>query len=333
MACPRCGSNCTCACAGDPFPTSDWRHEVAMQVRAHKARKRRRDEPDSPQLEFADQESSLPENSTIALRTSRWRSEATIADESTSFSPVMAGASVDVLPAIEETNVASAAPKRRESADTPPVERPPLPPFPRITMPMPKVIEFPRPQARSYELAEPVGDQLRIFEAEEELPPPPVTHLSGIEIAPEEPIHATASDLEVPIQTAPLGQRTYAAAVDVVIVIAASGLFALCASLFSSSLPMNKPLIGGAVASIFLLVTIYYFLSLCFGHGTPGMEASGLCVLTFSGISPSRTRMGWRALATVLSAAALGMGFVWSLVDEDQLCWHDRITHTYLSSK
>ena len=309
-----------------------------MQVRAHKARKRRRDEPDSPQLEFADEESSLPENSTIALRTSRWRSEAMIADESASVSSAIAaggGASIGVLPAmsVEETNMRSAAPERRESPNNPLIERPPLPPFPRISMSMPKVIEFPRPQARSYELAEPVGDQLRIFEAEEELPPPPVTHLSGIEIAPEEPIHATASDLEVPIQTAPLGQRTYAAAVDAVIIIAASGLFALCASLFSSSLPMNKPLIGGAVASIFLLVTIYYFLSLCFGHGTPGMDASGLHVLTFSGMPPSRTRMGWRALATVLSAAALGMGFVWSLVDEDRLCWHDRITHTYLSSK
>ena len=308
-----------------------------MQVRAHKARKHRRDEPDSPQLEFADQQSSLPENSTIALRTARWRSEAIIADEPTSISSAITadGGAIGVLPAtnVEETNMRSAAPERRESPNSPLVERPPLPPFPRITMPMPKVIEFPRPQARSYELAEPVGDQLRIFEAEEELSPPPVTHLSGIEIAPEKPVHATSSDLEVLIQTAPLGQRTYAAAVDAVIIIAASGLFGLCASLFSSSLPMNKPLIGGAVASIVLLVTIYYLLSLCFGHGTPGMEASGLCVLTFSGISPSRTRMGWRALATVLSVAALGMGFVWSLIDEDQLCWHDRITHTYLSSK
>jgi uncharacterized RDD family membrane protein YckC len=222
---------------------------------------------------------------------------------------------------------------RENDSFTPVIDRPPLPPFPRITTPTPKILEFPRMQARAYELAEPVADQLRIFEAIDELPSPPKTHLNQIEIAPEEPTHAAVSELEVPIQTAPLGLRIYAAAVDGVVMIAASTVFALCAAMFASSLPMNKPLVAGGVASIFLLVTIYYVLSLCFGNGTSGMEASGLRVLTFSGISPSRTRMGFRALATVLSAAALGMGFAWSLIDEDQLCWHDRITHTYLTSK
>jgi uncharacterized RDD family membrane protein YckC len=188
-------------------------------------------------------------------------------------------------------------------------------------------------QSYSYELAEPVADQLRIFEAVEELPPPPTTHLNEIEIAPEEPTYVAQSDLEVPIQTAPLGVRTYAAAVDATIMIGASALFASCASFFAGSLPVGKPLFAGGVVSAFLLVTIYYFLSLYFGHGTAGMEASGLSVLTFSGTAPSRGRMGCRALATVLSTAALGMGFAWSLIDEDQLCWHDRITHTYLTSK
>ena len=27
------------------------------------------------------------------------------------------------------------------------------------------------------------------------------------------------------------------------------------------------------------------------------------------------------------------MGYVWVLLDEDALCWHDRITHTYLAPK
>jgi hypothetical protein len=25
------------------------------------------------------------------------------------------------------------------------------------------------------------------------------------------------------------------------------------------------------------------------------------------------------------------MGYVWVLLDEDALCWHDRISHTYLA--
>jgi hypothetical protein len=27
------------------------------------------------------------------------------------------------------------------------------------------------------------------------------------------------------------------------------------------------------------------------------------------------------------------MGYAWLFLDEDSLCWHDRITHTYLAPK
>jgi hypothetical protein len=27
------------------------------------------------------------------------------------------------------------------------------------------------------------------------------------------------------------------------------------------------------------------------------------------------------------------MGYAWVFLDEDALCWHDRITHTYLAPK
>jgi hypothetical protein len=38
----------------------------------------------------------------------------------------------------------------------------------------------------------------------------------------------------------------------------------------------------------------------------------------------------WRAFAIVLCYATLGLGFVWAFIDEDRLCWHDRITRTHL---
>lgn len=308
-----------------------------MQVRAHKARKRRRLEPDSFQLEFTDDDLPLnPENSTIALRTARWRAADSVLTEVATHSQSEmseVGAQVDTVVVEREPEMRQETTRENTSFTAPFAERPPLAPFPRISAPTPKVIEFPRMQSYSYELAEPVADQLRIFEAVEELPPPPTTHLNEIEIAPDEPAHVAASELEIPIQTARLGVRIYAAAVDAAIMIVAGALFATCASFFAGSLPVGKPLLAGGVVSSFLLVTIYYFLSLYCGHGTAGMGASGLSVLTFSGTAPSRTRMGCRALATVLSTAALGMGFAWSLIDEDQLCWHDRITHTYLTSK
>jgi hypothetical protein len=38
-------------------------------------------------------------------------------------------------------------------------------------------------------------------------------------------------------------------------------------------------------------------------------------------------------LASYLSAASLGMGYAWLFLDEDNLCWHDRITHTFLGPR
>jgi uncharacterized RDD family membrane protein YckC len=96
---------------------------------------------------------------------------------------------------------------------------------------------------------------------------------------------------------------------------------------------MTKPLLASGAVCVFLLLTIYYLLSLSLSRGTAGMEVSGLRVITFSGDAPSRMILHWGALATVLSYAALGMGFAWLLIDEDRLCWHDRITHTYLIPK
>jgi hypothetical protein len=211
-------------------------------------------------------------------------------------------------------------------------QRPPLAPFPRINAQVPKIIEFPRMQTLHYELAEPVADQLRIFEAEE-LPPPPANHLTDIEISPAEPAYIGVAEIEVPIQCASIGQRIYGATVDAAIMIAAIALFGFSAQLFATSLPMTKPLLASGAICVFLLLTIYYLLSLSMSRGTAGMEASGLRVITFSGDAPSRMILRWRALAMVLSYAALGMGFAWSLIDEDRLCWHDRITHTYLIPK
>jgi hypothetical protein len=51
----------------------------------------------------------------------------------------------------------------------------------------------------------------------------------------------------------------------------------------------------------------------------------------FDGTSvPLKTRR-WRVLASFLSALSLGIGYAWCFLDEDRLCWHDRITHTYMA--
>jgi uncharacterized RDD family membrane protein YckC len=311
-------------------------------VRAHKVRKHKRLDPNSPLLDFAEPDSAALGDDPSAARHNRswWGNDAVASAPSAPDADSNEyGFDVNITtPTQSDATIAEveAAPAPAHETDASAEEmhydRPPLAPFPRINTQVPKIIEFPRMQTRHYELAEPVGDQLRIFEAEE-LPPPPTNHLTHIEIAPAEPAYIGAADIEVPIQCAPIGQRIYAATVDAAIMIAAFALFGFSAQLFATSLPMTKPLLASGAICLFLLLTIYYLLSLSMSRGTAGMEVSGLRVITFSGGSPSRMILHWRALATALSYAALGMGFAWSLIDEDRLCWHDRITHTYLILK
>lgn len=56
----------------------------------------------------------------------------------------------------------------------------------------------------------------------------------------------------------------------------------------------------------------------------------GLC--TFSDDNPTRSAMRRRLFAIALSACPLGIGFLWALLDDDKLGWHDRISHMYQRS-
>jgi len=335
MPCPRCGSDCTCACSGDPLPAPDWRRQVSLQVRAHNARKRRRLDPDAPLLDFDAEPAESGREIESKPRTSWWNQEVENAEEWARITEPVPGPVISTPTRFADPPAPSITYEPIEYAPEPEIEfreRPPLAPFPRINGRVKNVIEFP-PAQYHHELAEPVSDQLRIFEADEELPPPAPNPLSAIEIAPQEPVHVAAEALEVPLQTASMDLRVYASAVDGAIIIAAIAVFGIASQFFATSLPMTKPLIASAAICIVLLLGIYYFLSLSFSLSTPGMQASGLQLRTLDGHAPSRARLRCRAIATVLSFAALGMGFAWALIDEDRLCWHDRITHTYLAPK
>jgi uncharacterized RDD family membrane protein YckC len=60
------------------------------------------------------------------------------------------------------------------------------------------------------------------------------------------------------------------------------------------------------------------------------MNFAGLGLCTFDDNRPSRLTCIKRTAALVLSLVSLGMGFIWSALDEDRLGWHDRISRTYL---
>lgn len=192
------------------------------------------------------------------------------------------------------------------------------------------IIEFPRPlippPPRPDELAESILDLPRILDAPETVPKQ--VPLGGIILEPEQP--AVPSELELPLRVAPLGRRVLAAGLDGVLVGAATLMFALIVDKIAALLPSLHVLLSLGVALPAILWAIFQYVFLVYTGSTPGMRATGMRLTDFDGSAPGRGTRRWRALAMALSAVSLGLGFLWCLLDEDTLCWHDRITRTYL---
>ncbi len=61
---------------------------------------------------------------------------------------------------------------------------------------------------------------------------------------------------------------------------------------------------------------------------TTGMKAWKLRLINKDGTAPGFGTALLRFAAACLSAAALGLGFVWVIIDPQKLSWHDRISGT-----
>jgi uncharacterized RDD family membrane protein YckC len=199
-----------------------------------------------------------------------------------------------------------------------------------------KVIAFPCsaaiPVSWLAELAEAVIDRPRIVEAPEILPPPPA--LGGILMEPaattkEEEDRAGA---DFPQFSASITQRLLAGLVDRLILGSALAAFA---AIFLRMNPARAPLsvlIAGFLIVTVLLWAAYEFLFVVYTGSTPGLRALRLRLVRFDGSPVGRRVRRWRVLASFLSACSLGLGYLWSVLDEDRLCWHDRITRTHIQS-
>jgi hypothetical protein len=63
------------------------------------------------------------------------------------------------------------------------------------------------------------------------------------------------------------------------------------------------------------------------------MQVARIRLSTFKGNPPRRRERRHRVIALYFSTASLVMGLLWALVDVDTLCWHDRISRTYLTDR
>ena len=200
-----------------------------------------------------------------------------------------------------------------------------------------KIIEFPRPAEvgpapPSDELAEPVIDRPRILDVPEVAAPPPALGGITMEAAQREEVEKRPG-IDIPLQSAPLARRLLATAIDGFIIAAASALFGLIFWKLTAMRPPRLQIFALAAGVPGLFWAAYQYLLIVYSGGTPGVRLAGLEINRFDGTLTNRRLRRWRVLASYLSAVSLGMGYAWVFLDEDSLCWHDRITHTYLAPK
>jgi uncharacterized RDD family membrane protein YckC len=200
-----------------------------------------------------------------------------------------------------------------------------------------KIIEFPRfnwapPPPPPDQLAEPVIDRPRILEVPEFAPPAPA--LGGITIEAARVVEPEKRPgVDVPLHSAPLGRRLLASAIDGLIVGAASALFGFIFWKIALMSPPRMQLLSLATGVPCLFWVVYQYLLIVYAGSTPGLRLARLQLSRFDGTPTKRSLRRWRVLASYLSAASLGMGYAWVFLDEDDLCWHDRITHTYMARR
>ncbi len=209
--------------------------------------------------------------------------------------------------------------------------------FPRSSIRLPFEPPTVQPRPRE-ELAEPVSNPPRILDVPEEIIPtirgPLFAEIRlDADSSQSETADAPApSPIELPLQVAVLSQRFFAALVDGLIVLVASAIF--CASAWHTlpELPHGKPAIAALIAIPVLFWTVYHYLLLVYGGKTAGMQMANLALHSFDGKVPSWKQRKQRVYSMLFSLISMGLGFAWAIVDEDYLCWHDRMTRTFLTS-
>ena len=198
-----------------------------------------------------------------------------------------------------------------------------------------KIIAFPR-QASNLEevqrLADPVlPEQPRILDVPEELEPFPTTPLlEGLRLSASPAATHSPDHVDLPVAPVSLSRRMVAGLVDCGVVLGGCVAFGAAAYKLLPPLQPSKTQILGAAVIPVLLFAVYEYLLLMYAGRTLGMQVAKTRLSSFKGGTPSWRHRRSRVISLYFSAASLAMGLLWSLVDVDALCWHDRISHTYL---
>jgi len=293
----------------EPQDSESWRNELATRVNNYRARRRPRlprypslqlkfDAPEPEWMAHSDRSQRVPLPAANRLAVARQDALGTQEEQSTPLR-------------IAETEASTVAETGARIFE-----------FPRSAVPLPVFDE----------LAEPVVDRPRILEVPELVLPPPA--LGGISMdAVEEPAQERRPGFELPLQAAPMSRRLLAGTIDSLFVITAFTGFAYIFFRITAIVPSLQQATGISVGLIALFWIAYQYFLIVHAGTTPGLKLAHLRLSRFDGTTVPRKIRRWRVLASVLSGLSLALGYAWCFLDEDRLCWHDRITRTYMAPR
>jgi uncharacterized RDD family membrane protein YckC len=316
-----------------PTPEQDdpeaWRSEIHSRVQSYKAKRQRDDHSMSFNFE------STAANH-VFLRPENEPDEDPIFQEPEATPTYYSGATAPVLDEPTEPMVQPEPDTQQSFVEfTEPVVKPA--PAPETA----KLIVFPRPpimmEPSRDELAEPVFDTPRILDAPEaEAVAIPLADITLQPDIPEDLCEPHAEpDLDLMFRVAPMAQRIAAEVLDMLLVAVGTAMFGIIVARLDGSLLLHEK---RAIFGVLLMVPatlwgIYKYLFLVYNGATIGMRMSRLRLVDFNGYEPRRNARRFRALGMLVSIFPLGLGLLWSFVDSETLCWHDRISRTYLTPK
>lgn len=171
-------------------------------------------------------------------------------------------------------------------------------------------------------------------------PPPPKQRAAPVRERPAKTPVVEARTSEPPPITrdvrctqpvAPVALRALSGALDAAVLTVAAGVFIGTFYLLGGGLPSQPKAAGGLVLAAGVLAVFYLFLYVFYGGETPGMQWTGQRLIDFEGHRPRPGQRLVRTLGALLSAAALGLGYLWALIDEESLTWRDRMSQTFLT--
>jgi len=184
-----------------------------------------------------------------------------------------------------------------------------------------------RPAARRRETRE---TELRSY-------PTPTVEAGPLEIplgVPQSVSDADAEELVSQTLTlAPRSGRCVAGLLDALILLLGYAMFALAFWRVGGHVSLQPGFLA-LTGSIFVLLLVAYFaVNVAWASSTPGLLARGFEIRRMDSGRPTVADALLRAFGTLVSLAALGLGFMWCLVDSDTLTWHDRMSRTVIAVK